>query len=159
MKTRILLFIFAATFSSFSNARATLKPFITDYCTAYAEGTRESPDQWKHCCVEHDLYFWAGGSLVDRKQTDLRLKNCVEDAGAPVQARLIYAAVTIGGQSPIRFRTKEWGHAWAGRVRYQSLSEQETSMLINYIELLDSQDVPSALKQSFKEILNNRLDL
>jgi hypothetical protein len=159
MKTWILFFLLATTLSSFSNASETLKPFLTDYCTAYPEGTLKNPDQWKHCCVEHDLFFWAGGSVEDRKMTDLRLKKCVEDSGAPIQARLIYAAVSIGGQSPIRFKTKEWGHAWEGRVRYQSLSEKETGAAINYIELLESQDLPAALKQSFKETLNTRLDI
>jgi hypothetical protein len=159
MKTWILFFLLATTLSPFSNASDSLKPFLTDYCTAYPEGTRERPNQWKHCCIEHDLYFWAGGSLSERKLTDLRLKKCVEDAGAPIQARLIYAAVSIGGQSPIRFKTKEWGHAWPGRARYQSLSEQETSTLINYIELLESQDLPVTLRQNFKETLNTRLDI
>lgn len=158
MKTWILFFLLATTLSSVSNASDTLKPFLTDYCTAYPEGTRERPDQWKHCCVEHDLFFWAGGSMEDRKRTDLRLKECVERAGAPVQARLIYAAVSIGGKSPVRFKTKEWGHAWPGRIRYQSLSEEETAAAINYIELLQSEDLPSELKQTFKETLNLRLD-
>lgn len=142
---------------SYSAEREILKPFLTDYCTAYTEGTREQPDLWKHCCVEHDLYFWAGGSQEDRKKTDFRLKSCVEATGAVTQANLIYLAVSLGGSSPIRFRTKQWGHAWEFRSRYLSLNENETALVLQYIETL-SGDVTPELKQSFKEQLNSRLD-
>lgn len=135
-----------------------LKPFLTDYCTGYAEGTRQKPDLWKHCCVEHDLYFWAGGSRDDRKQTDLRLRHCVEATGEMEVARLIYAAVTIGGASPIRFKTKEWGHAFEKRERYLSLTQQETALVIEHLEH-QSTELPIELKNSFYEQLNSRLDL
>ena len=142
---------------SYSAENEVLKPFLTDYCTAYAEGTREKPELWKHCCVEHDLYFWSGGSKADRDATDLRLKSCVEATGAVAQARLIYMAVSIGGKSPIRFKTKQWGHAWEKRERYIRLNETETATVLQYVETL-SGDVTPELKQSFKEQLNSRLD-
>lgn len=156
MRIFICLFMLVSSLS-YSAEKEVLKPFLTDYCTAYAEGTREKPELWKHCCVEHDLYFWAGGSKDDRKKTDLRLKSCVEATGAHTQARLIYMAVSIGGSSPIRFKTKQWGHAWEERPRYVSLNENETALVLQYVETLSS-DVTPELKQSFKEHLNSRLD-
>ena len=134
-----------------------LKPFLTDYCTSYPEGTRERPELWKLCCEEHDLYFWGGGSQADRKTADLRLKSCVESTGAVTQARLMYAAVTIGGASPIRFKTKQWGHAFENRARYLSLSEAETAQLLHHLDLYN-QDSDPGLRKSFSDQLNSRLD-
>lgn len=153
-----ILLAFLISYAAIARDNGNLKPFLTDYCTAYAEGTRDQPELWKHCCVEHDLYFWAGGSREDRKETDLRLKHCVEDTGAVEIARLIYAAVTIGGASPIRFKTKEWGHAFEKRERYLVLSAEETALVINHLEHQNT-DLSNDLKNSFYEQLNSRLDL
>lgn len=136
---------------------ADLKPFLTDGCTSYAEGTRAQPDLWKHCCVEHDLFFWAGGSHAERKETDLRLKSCVEKTGELTHARLIYLGVTIGDTSPIHFKGKQWGHAFEGRERYLSLNEREKASVIHHIEM-NNPELSNELKQFFKEQLNSRLD-
>lgn len=153
-----ILLMSLISFKTYANSTVTLKPFLTDYCTAYPEGTRDQPELWKHCCIEHDLYFWAGGSREDRKETDLRLKACVEATGEVEIARLIYAAVTIGGASPIRFKTKEWGHAFEGRERYLPLSAEETTMVMNQLDQQETELTPE-MKNSFYEQLNSRLDL
>lgn len=153
-----ILLVSLISFKTYANSTQPLKPFLTDYCTAYPEGTRDQPDLWKHCCIEHDLYFWAGGSRDDRKETDLRLKTCVEATGEVEIARLIYAAVTIGGASPIRFKTKEWGHAFEGRERYLSLSVDETTMVMNQLDQQET-ELTSEMKNNFYEQLNSRLDL
>jgi hypothetical protein len=70
----------------------------------------------------------------------------------------MYTAVSLGGQSPIRFKTKQWGNAWPGRTRYLSLSEAETALVLHYIDLLSSPDLSLKLKQNFKQTLNSRLD-
>jgi hypothetical protein len=153
----LLIFLSCIFITSATAATVPLRPFATDYCTAYIEGTREHPNLWKHCCEEHDLYFWAGGSLDDRKASDLRLKSCVEKTGATVHAILIYTAVSIGGASPIRFKTKEWGNAWENRSRYITLNESETSSILQHLEV-NNTDLSNNLKQSFTEQLNCRLD-
>lgn len=106
-----------------------LKPFETDYCTAYAEGTREKPELWKHCCLMHDLLFWAGGSTLDRDEADLGLKSCVAETGELKQADLIYWAVRLGRQSPIHISSKQWGNGWKGRVAYQNLTSSEIEQI------------------------------
>ena len=156
MKKMIMLLVLISL-NGWAKSDWSLRPFETDYCTAYAEGTRAQPNLWKHCCEEHDLYFWAGGSLDDRKTSDLRLKTCVEKTGARTQAVLIYTAVSIGGSSPIRFKKKQWGHAWEGRQRYVSLTEDETSKIIHHLDT-HNQEMSADLKQSLKEQLNSRLD-
>lgn len=158
MAARIYLFVLIFSLDVLAYDETELQPFVTDYCTAYAEGTSSNPNQWKHCCVEHDLYFWAGGSMQDRKLADINLRDCVAETGAIVQSQLIYAAVTIGGQSPIRFKTKQWGHAWPGRVRYQSLTEKETAAAIHYIDEIHHSDISNRLKDTFKLNLHSRLD-
>lgn len=157
MKIWILFFLLACLLSSVSRASGHLKPFLTDLCTSYPEGTRDEPNLWAHCCMEHDLYFWAGGSLEDRKEADLRLRSCVEATGERTQAALMYLAVSLGARSPIRFSTKQWGNAWEDRERYLSLTEQETALILQHIES-HNQDLPLKLQQSFKEQLNSRLD-
>lgn len=152
-----VIFLGLLSFSLEVSGAVALKLFSTDFCTAYPEGTRSRPDLWKHCCIEHDLYFWAGGSLEERKKADLNLKSCVEKTGETEQARLIYLAVSIGGNSPIRFRTREWGNAWSNRPRYLTLTEQETAQILTTLDLQDTH-VTSELKQSFKEQLYSRLD-
>lgn len=103
-----------------------LLPFETDFCTGFREGTRENPELWKHCCVEHDLHFWAGGCAQARREADLRLRTCIREAGAPGYARLIYAGVRLGSLSPFKLKRKKWGNAWKdGRGTYRSLSPED----------------------------------
>jgi hypothetical protein len=151
------IFLLFLTLNSYADQDLVPNPFATDFCTMYKEGPANKPDAWKHCCVEHDLYFWAGGSLEDKKTTDLRLKSCVDKSGYPGQARLIYTAVTIGGASPIHIKDKQWGNAWVNRIRYLSLTEEETSAILLFMDR-NNFELPASLKQSFKEQLNSRMD-
>lgn len=153
----ITIILFLISLNCLANPVTPVKPFVTDYCTLYVEGTRAQPNLWRHCCVEHDLYFWAGGSLEDKKATDLRLKSCVEKTGATTQAALIYAGVVIGGRSPIRIKSKQWGNTWGDRPRYLTLTEIETGSVVHYLEN-NNFELSADLKQSFKEQLNSRLD-
>jgi hypothetical protein len=156
MKKGFLFFLSMAIFP-YAECSANMTPFSSDYCTSYVEGTRQQPQLWKHCCLEHDLYFWAGGSLDDRKAIDLRLKSCVAATGARTQAELMYLAVSIGGTSPIRFKTKQWGHGWGERERYLSLSASETQLVIEEVEQQDF-ELSDQLKTSFKTQILSRLE-
>ena len=157
MKVVILFFLSASMLSAFAKNERSLKPFLTDYCTAYFEGTRERPGVWKHCCLEHDLYFWAGGSRSDRQETDLRLGKCVEATGEVEQGRLMYAAVALGGISPIKFRAKFFGNGWKqNRPRYTKLSSDETQIIIQEVER--TKWIPESLRNSFTRQLQSRLD-
>jgi hypothetical protein len=152
-----ILFLILIGFS-FSPAMASelLAPFETDYCTNYPEGTRKHPDLWKHCCLIHDMFFWAGGSKQDRNNADLDLKSCIEKTGAAHQARIMYAAVRAGSYSPIKYPKKKWGNSWGDREEDLSLTREETEALeeeiysgYNYID-------PS-IKEYFIFTLNSRL--
>jgi hypothetical protein len=157
MKKMILIALLILSLPLVSKAVEEFNPFLTDFCTAYPEGTSSQPNKWKHCCIEHDLYFWAGGNKEDRNEADNGLKNCVEKTGAKLQARLIYFGVSLGGRSPIKFKTKQWGNAWSQRKRYLSLDEIETSSIIHFLDL-NNTELSTELKQSFKQKLYSRLD-
>jgi hypothetical protein len=152
---KMFLFILVSSFSLFASENP--KVFDTDFCTAYPEGTRERPELWKHCCLEHDLYFWAGGSRLNRNLSDERLRDCVFETGAEIQAHLIYLGVTMGSLSPIKFKTKIWGNAWMKRARYSPLSLKERELLIQ--QVLSQWEIPRDLAYSFIEQISHRRDL
>jgi hypothetical protein len=133
-----------------------LEPFTTDYCTSYPEGTKNRPDLWKHCCLIHDLYFWAGGSEADRDAADWDLKLCVEETGKKKIAKLIYWAVRAGSRSPVKLPGKKWNNGWPERSYYQELSRED----IHSIEqsLTSSEVVPSQYRNQFLNKLHSRLD-
>ena len=133
------------------------KPFTTDYCTAYPEGTREKPDLWKHCCLLHDLFFWAGGSLTERNDADLTLKYCVAETGELKQAELIYWAVRMGGQSPVHIPSKKWGNGWPLRPPYSSLNKEEVQAIENEL-LKDYPFITPTLKAQFLMSLWSRME-
>ena len=78
------------------------KPFTSDGCTL-------SPD-WEvlHCCVEHDMDYWCGGTKEERKTTDRVFRDCVEEKSETV-GTLYWIGVRGGGISyiPVPWR---WGY-------------------------------------------------
>lgn len=80
------------------------RPFVTDGCSA-------SPNlAWVHCCVEHDIAYWCGGSAEERRHADRHFEACVEETN-PGLSGLMYATVRVGAPSwmPIYWR---WGFGW-----------------------------------------------
>ncbi len=134
-----------------------LNNFKTDYCTGYSEGPRSMPNLWKHCCVEHDLYFWAGGSKKDRVKADEQLKVCVAQTGQKIHAQLIYLGVQLGGLSPFKIKNKQWGNGWNQRASYEKLTEKETLEIFHFLEI-NHPEISQNLKQSFIIQLQSRLD-
>jgi hypothetical protein len=106
-----------------------LKPFVTDYCTNFAEGTKKEPNKWKECCLYHDLYFWAGGTISDRKNADLVLRNCIEKTGAHKIAEVMYLGVRLGSYSPIKYSDKKWSNGWSNRESFKALSIEDITRI------------------------------
>ncbi len=131
--------------------------FKTDFCTNYPEGTQKKPELWKHCCLMHDMFFWAGGSKTDRSEADLKLRNCVADTGSFYQARIIYLAVRAGSYSPIKYPKMKWNNGWDKRPDFQSLSLKDIDIVED--EIFSGYDfIPLELKSSFIHQLRSRLD-
>lgn len=149
-----LLLIFSLSHSAFAESPV-LNSFETDYCTNYAEGTFEEPDLWKHCCLIHDMFFWAGGSKKDRDLADLDLKKCIEATGADHQARLIYLAVRAGSYSPIKYPKKMWNNGWNDHRSPRPLSQDDIILIEQ--EILNGHDyIRAEIKDYFLNTLKSR---
>jgi len=106
-----------------------VKPFKTDYCTFYPEGTLEKPNLWRDCCILHDLYMWAGGTEADRLAADKSLQKCVSSVAGTGQGLLMYMGVRVGSYSPIKRVDHRWNNAWPLRPSYQALTNQDIILL------------------------------
>lgn len=104
-------FIIACLFLTTACQANSLKPFTTDGCSLWIDGTPEQPNLWRHCCVAHDLDYWKGGSEAQRKASDERIQACVKEAQGSGMANYIYTNVRWGG-SPYWMNNYRWGYGW-----------------------------------------------
>jgi hypothetical protein len=109
MRLRGLLLL--CLFVSASGQANELKPFATDGCSLWIDGTPEQPNLWRHCCVAHDLAYWQGGSEATRKQADDDIQACVTEAQGKGMGNYIYTNVRWGG-SPYWMNYYRWGYGW-----------------------------------------------
>jgi hypothetical protein len=121
-------------------AEVKLSPFETDGCTMFVNGTIDRPDLWKHCCVEHDLRYWFGGSQADIDKTDLRLKSCVEKVASVTWGTLIYNGVRAGHYSPIKNKS-QWGWGWNSNRAKTSLTKVEKSVILIELQKVNVPEV------------------
>lgn len=105
-----------------------LRPFTTDGCSLFPEGTREQRKLWLACCTEHDLTYWRGGTHAERKHADARLQQCVAQLGEPQTAALMLEGVRVGGSPywPTPFR---WGYGWPYGRGYKALTPEEQAQV------------------------------
>jgi hypothetical protein len=138
LKTLSLLLFLAL--SPILKAELKLKPFETDGCTMFVEGTKEKPNLWKHCCVEHDLRYWFGGSESDMDTADLRLKSCVQKVAGDNWAALIYNGVRVGHYSPIKNKYY-WSWAWSVKREKVALNSEETQYVVKLLRNLSLKEI------------------
>lgn len=102
----------------------TIKPFTSDGCSLFPEGTLEHKDLWLSCCTAHDFAYWQGGTFEDRLAADKALEACVAQVGEPRIAQIMLAGVRVGGTPylPTAFR---WGYGWPYPRLYKALSDEE----------------------------------
>ena len=105
-----------------------LKPFTSDGCSAFPDGTPQQQELWLQCCVAHDLAYWQGGTYQQRLDADLALRSCVAQVNAPEIAALMLIGVRVGGSPafPTRFR---WGYGWNWPRWYGPLTDAELLQL------------------------------
>jgi hypothetical protein len=101
-----------------------IRPFTTDGCSRFPDGTPGENDLWQSCCVEHDVAYWQGGTRRDRKRADQKLEACVEEVRNPALARVMYRGVRAGGAPwwPASYR---WGYGWRYGRGYEPLTPEE----------------------------------
>lgn len=127
MKTiRIAPAVLLALLSAASPAHAAdkLKPFATDGCSEFPNGTAKQKELWLHCCIAHDKKYWAGGTYKERLHADLELRECVSKVGEPAVADLMLAGVRVGG-SPWLDTPFRWGYGWPYGRGYKTLTPAE----------------------------------
>lgn len=88
-------------------ARGLIPPhrFTTDGCSMWPDGG------WVHCCVEHDVAYWCGGTSPHRHLADEALRACVSAVRGAPMAWLMYAAVRVGGAPWLPFPWR-WAYGW-----------------------------------------------
>lgn len=105
-----------------------LRPFTTDGCSLFPNGTSDEKDLWLNCCEKHDYQYWKGGSKEERLKADLALRDCVAAVGKPEVARLMLKGVRAGGTPylPTPFR---WGFGWPYLRGYKQLTDAEKKLV------------------------------
>ena len=129
-----------------------LKPFTSDGCSIFPDGTLEQQSLWLDCCVRHDLAYWKGGTYAEKQQADQDLQMCVTQVGEPRIADIMLAGVKAGGSAylPTPYR---WGYGWPYLRGYKALTDTEkkqvnkeikklTLILNSLIQELSSQTTP-----------------
>lgn len=151
---KLLIFLFLITLQNVHAASVnnTLKPFETDGCTLFVDGTASRPGLWRHCCVEHDMRYWFGGDSTDLDRTDLRLKACVKEVAGSVWATLIYDGVRAGHSSPVKNKTA-WGWGWMNARANTKLNADETIYIIEELRRLpyDHETIEIFIARNFKQ--------
>ena len=136
MRIKLLLISTALTISCITDAQE-LKPFTSDGCSAFPDGTLAQQTLWLSCCTAHDLAYWRGGSRFEREEADLELQQCVAQLGEPQIAKLMLAGVRVGGSPyfPTKFR---WAYGWPFPRGYKALSSEELKQVELRMKELDN---------------------
>jgi tyrosine-protein phosphatase SIW14 len=110
---------------SFDAPAADLRPFSSDGCSLFPDGTIRDRTKWCDCCLSHDIAYWQGGSTDERKKADEALRKCVhERTGDKNLAETMYLGVRAGGHPafPAWYR---WAYGWSYGRGYRPLSDKE----------------------------------
>jgi hypothetical protein len=124
---RLVIVCFLMLISGVVNAE-NIKPFASDGCSAFPDGSFEQKELWLSCCTAHDYSYWQGGTYDERLIADQQLQQCVAKAGKPKIANLMLAGVRVGGSPyfPTSFR---WGYGWSYPRFYQALTVAEKKQI------------------------------
>lgn len=131
MRLRTLLLVFTVFAGGMSSvgAKESLKPFTTDGCSLFPDGSPENKHLWLQCCLEHDRSYWLGGTRDERRAADKQLKQCVVGLDEKFVAGVMQTGVRLGGTPwlPTSFR---WGYGWPFGRGYQAISEAEERLAL-----------------------------
>lgn len=106
-----------------------IKDFQSDGCSLFPDRSLISNEDWCHCCFEHDLLYWQGGTAAERRKADAVFKDCIQkQTGSAALDRLMHAGVRFGG-SPYFYTWYRWGYGWTYERKYAPLSEEERAQV------------------------------
>jgi hypothetical protein len=123
-----LVFGFILFFTSVAVQAENIKPFTSDGCSSFPDGTFGHKELWLSCCTAHDYAYWQGGTYEQRLVADKQLRQCVAKVGKPKIAKLMLAGVRVGGSPyfPTSFR---WGYGWSYSRWYKALTVAEKNQI------------------------------
>ncbi len=114
-----------------------LAPFSTDGCSKVPNGDLENCDKWLHCCVQHDVAYFAGGTVEERLSADRALMGCIFEASESLKiASIYYYGVRMGG-SPFKNTSYRWGYGWPYGRGYEAVSVEERAWVDERIRNFD----------------------
>lgn len=127
-----------------------LKPFTTDGCSVWIDGTVTEPYLWRHCCVAHDKAYWIGGTNLERNKADEDLLACVSDVGGKAMGSYMYFFVSTGG-GPFLVTPYRWGYGWdfleQGRPRgYKVPTAAEREQINQLLPMAETTIAEDAIK-------------
>jgi hypothetical protein len=119
----LILLLFSVTVKA-----ENIKPFTSDGCSSFPDGTFDHKELWLSCCTAYDYPPWQGGTYEERLVADKELHQCVLKTGEPQIAKLMLAGVRVGGSPyfPTSFR---WGYGWSYPRWYNVLTEAERKQI------------------------------
>ena len=123
-----ITFVFLIFFISFYVNAENIKPFTSDGCSSFPDGTFEHNQLWLSCCTAHDYAYWQGGTYQERLVADKELQQCVAKIGEPHIANLMLAGVRVGG-SPYLPTSFRWGYGWSYPRWYKVLTDAEQKQI------------------------------
>ena len=130
-------FLFLSLFLFSTTAPASeLKPFTSDGCSAFPDGTFTQQSLWSNCCFLHDLAYWKGGTEKQKNTADIELESCVKNVGEPNIAKLMLTGVQLGG-SPFLNTPFRWAYGWPYGRGYKALSRSDKLQVIKKLEDLN----------------------
>lgn len=104
--------------------------FSSDGCSAYPDGLPHTEEyEWLHCCMTHDMAYWAGGTHEEKVKADAQLGQCVAEASTVSHGRMMEMGVIIGGV-PYISTSWRWGYGWNRMISYKELSQDEKEQVI-----------------------------
>jgi len=127
---RFILVLLTIILLSICSASASdLHDFTSDGCTLFPDGNSKDRALWCDCCLAHDIAYWQGGTKVERKRADEKLRACVMDSTRnKALADMMYDGVRAGGHPafPTWYR---WGYGWKYGRKYSPLTVQEKQLV------------------------------
>ena len=123
-----IFIVFVLLFVSFTASAENIKPFTSDGCSVFPDGTFEQKELWLSCCTVHDYAYWQGGTYEERLIADKELRQCVSKVGEPQIANLMLAGVRVWG-SPYLPASFRWGYGWSYSRWYKALTKEEKKQI------------------------------
>ncbi len=124
MKRLVFLLFIVTSFVTGTATGGDLKPFVSDGCSSFPDGTLKQKTLWLQCCIEHDKSYWLGGTYEQKLQADDELKACVAKVGGATLAQVMHQGVRVGG-APWLPTTFRWGYGWPYPRGYKKLTKEE----------------------------------